>query len=316
MKRIVFSTLLSFFLCSGLLAQSYGIVNLSVCNMRDKADFSSEMITQALMGMPVKILEDTKWYHIQTPEGYKGWVHHTGVHPVDKATYDAWNKAEKVVVTDHYGFVYSQPTPGAQPVSDVVSGNRLKLEGTQGNFYRVAYPDGRKGYLLKKAALTESKWKKQLKRDAASIIQTAFSLYGIPYLWAGASSKGVDCSGLVKTAFFLHGIILPRDASQQAVVGERIEIAPDFSNLRQGDLIFFGRRKTETSKERVVHVALYVGNKKFIHSQGDVHLSSFNPADKEYDAYNLGRLLFAGRVLNHLGEEGITPIEQNSFYMK
>ena len=46
----------------------YGIVNLSVCNMRVEDDFSSEMTTQALMGMPVKVLQHRNWYRIQTPD--------------------------------------------------------------------------------------------------------------------------------------------------------------------------------------------------------------------------------------------------------
>ena len=53
-------------------------------------------------------------------------------------------------------------------------------------------------------------------------------------------------------------------------MGKHIDIAPDFSNLQPGDLIFFGRKATPERKERVVHVGMYIGNKRFIHSQGDV----------------------------------------------
>ena len=98
-------------------------------------------------------------------------------------------------------------------------------------------------------------------------------------------------------------------------MGEHIDIAADFSNLQLGDLIFFGRKATPERKERVVHVGMYIGGKRFIHSQGDVHISSFDPADELFDEYNLGRLLFATRVLPYINkEEGLNTTETNEYY--
>lgn len=300
---------------AALEGKMYGIVNLSVCNMRVEDDFSSEMTTQALMGMPVKVLQHRKWYRIQTPDNYIAWVHRVGIHPVTKAGLDAWNKADKIVVTSHYGFTYQQPDAKSQSVSDVVAGNRLKYEGKQGGFYKVSYPDGRQAYISQSISMPEKEWRASLKQDASNIIRTAYTMMGIPYLWAGTSSKGVDCSGFVRTVLFMHDIIIPRDASQQAYVGEHIDIAPDFGNVQPGDLIFFGRKATAEKRERVVHVAIYLGDKKFIHSQGDVHVSSFDPADADFDEYNLNRLLYAVRVLPSIDkEETLNTTVTNPYY--
>lgn len=299
----------------GLEGKVYGIINVSVANLRVDPDFSSEMMTQGLMGMPVNVLQNAGWYRIQTPDNYIAWVHRVGVHPVTKEELSAWNKAEKIVVTSHYGFVYSEPDETSQTVSDVVAGNRLKWEGSKGAFYKVTYPDGRKGYISKSLSMPEKKWRANLKQDAAGIIRTAHTMMGIPYLWAGTSSKGVDCSGFMRTILFMHDIIIPRDASQQAYVGKHIDIASDFSNLQPGDLVFFGRKATPERKERVVHVGMYIGGKRFIHSQGDVHISSFDPADELFDEYNLGRLLFAARVLPYINKEaGLNTTETNEYY--
>ena len=300
---------------AALEGKTYGIINLSVASLRVQPDYSSEMMTQALLGMPVRVLERDGWYRIQTPDDYIAWTHRVSVLPVTREEMTAWNRAEKVVVTSHYAFVYSQPDRRSQTVSDIVAGNRLKLEGTKGGFYHVSYPDGRQGYVEKSVALPEREWRKALKQDAASIIRTAHTLMGVPYLWAGTSSKGVDCSGFVRTVLFMHDIIIPRDASQQAYVGQHIDIAPDFSNLQPGDLVFFGRKATPQRKERVVHVAIYIGNRRFIHSQGDVHVSSFDPQDELFDEYNLGRLLFAVRVLPYINKEkGLNTTATNEHY--
>lgn len=295
--------------------KTYGIVNVSVCNLRGTADFSSEMMTQALLGMPIRILQRDGWYRVQTPDNYISWVHRVGIHPVTEKELHAWNAADKIVVTSHYGFVYSEANQSSQPISDVVSGNRLKWEGSKGAFYKVSYPDGRTGYVAKAISMPEKNWRASLKQDATSIIRTAHSLMGIPYLWAGTSSKGVDCSGFMRTILFIHDIIIPRDASQQAYVGEHIDINPDFGNLQPGDLIFFGRKATAERKERVVHVGMYIGDKRFIHSQGDVRIGSFEASDEFYDEYNLGRLLFATRILPSINKEkAINTTLTNPYY--
>jgi cell wall-associated NlpC family hydrolase len=114
----------------------------------------------------------------------------------------------------------------------------------------------------------------------------------------------------------MHDIILPRDASQMCLVGEKIEILADFSNLKPGDLLFFGRKATAESRERVVHVGMYIGNKRFIHSQGYVHVSSFDPTDELYDEYNLKRMLFATRFLNHINQvPEINTTDVNPYYL-
>lgn len=89
----------------------------------------------------------------------------------------------------------------------------------------------------------------------------------------------------------------PRDASQQAYVGERIEIASDFANVQRGDLVFFGRKATGEQKEGISHVGIYLGNKRFIHALGDVHISSFEPSDKNYDAFQYGTFAFCSPFL-------------------
>lgn len=295
--------------------KDYAVVNLSVCNLRQTPNFTAEMSTQALLGMPVKVLAFDTWYEVQTPDDYTGWVHPVGIHRMTKAEYDAWNQAEKAVITQHFGTVYAKADEKSATVSDVVAGDRLKLVGKQGKFYQVEFPDGRKGFASESIAKPLGEWRKGLKQDAASLIQTAYTMMGFPYMWAGTSSKGMDCSGYIRNIYIMHDMIIPRDASQMVKVGQHIEIEPDFSNIEPGDLIFFGRKATPERKEGVSHVGMYLGNGRFIHSQGNVHVSSLKPEDELFDEMNLNRLLYAVRILPYINKEkGLNTTDQNPYY--
>ena len=295
--------------------RSWGIINVSVCNLRQSGDYDAGMASQALLGTPIKILEDGAWLKIQTPDDYKSWVLESSLCRATSDEVKNWNEAPQIVVTAIYGFVYSKDDTNSQTVSDVVASDRLKLLDKKGKFYHVAYPDGRTGYLPTSDGDIVSKWRKNIKQDAQSIIATAKKLMGIPYMWGAMSTKGADCSGFVRTVFMEHDIIIPRDASQQAYIGAHIDIAPDFSNLLPGDLLFFGCDDCKGKDAHVCHVGIYIGKQKFIHSLGCVHISSFNPEDKEYDEYDRNRLLWAQRVLTYINQEKeINTTDRNEFY--
>lgn len=78
------------------------------------------------------------------------------------------------------------------------------------------------------------------------------------YLWGGTVAPNYDCSGLMQAAFAAVGIWLPRDSYQQEAFTQAIPL----SELQPGDLIFFG------SPEKTSHVALSLGEGKYIHSSG------------------------------------------------
>ena len=95
------------------------------------------------------------------------------------------------------------------------------------------------------------------------------------YLWGGSSIKGVDCSGLAQRVYMDCGILLPRNASQQARSGEEVDISNGWDNLQPGDLLFFGRPREDGSTS-IYHVAIYIGGGQIIHSAaGKVHTASF-----------------------------------------
>ncbi|WEK20069.1 MAG: C40 family peptidase [Candidatus Pedobacter colombiensis] len=306
-----------------LQGQVYGVVRLSVANNRKHPSHPAEMVTQMLMGTPVQILKREKGYSlVRSPDRYISWVETDALAVMDKAGFEAWQQADKLMYTADYGTAYSKSDMKSQRVSDLVKGDLLKLIGKESGFYKVAYPDGRIAYILVKAAENYKKWVSRPNPDAAQILATAKTLIGTPYIWGGTSMKGVDCSGFTKTCFFLNGIILPRDASQQALIGESVDIYEGdtvsldkcLKNLKAGDLLFFAAAKGKSVNPRVTHTAIYMEDGKFIQAAGMVRINSLVPSAPDYADAQVPTLVGARRMLNGIGTPQITRIDQHELY--
>ena len=265
-------------------AKTYGITSLAVSNISYTPGHSGEMATQTLMGMPMRILEKRgSWLRVVTPEGYIAWSNN-GVQVMTNEEYQAWNKADKIVVTTHYTLFREQPLATAAVVRDGVWGNMVKANGEQGPFYKVILPDGKQAFVAKADAQKYTDWLKQRNPTAANLIATGRQFVGFPYLWGGTSIKAVDCSGFVKSCFYLNGVVIPRDASQQAKAGAEVDIS-NLNNLQPADLLFFGSKATETSPMRITHVGMYMGDGMFIHSNSSwasVTVESLIPGHPDY----------------------------------
>ena len=294
--------------------KTIGIVSLSVANLRQKPSHPAEMATQALLGTPLRILKkDDGWLYVQTPDGYLSWTDDR-IEEMTPEEYRAWVEQERVIVTTEFAFVHSAASASSVPVSDVVAGCILGLKGQAGPYYEVRYPDGRTGFLEKKLAEPLARWMKRTKATPESVVATAKRFMGIPYLWGGTSAKGMDCSGFTKTVYFLNGIQLPRDASQQVLVGELVETDDLFSTVRPGDLLFFGFRPNERRKERVTHVGISLGGARFIHASGDVHVNSLNPADEDYSEYRHRMFLRVKRIIGAAEGNGLQQLSSMAYY--
>lgn len=296
--------------------KKYAIVNLSVCNIRSKPDHPAELSTQAIMGTPVKVYkEQNGWYLIQTPEDYLGWVDDDGISLKTSEEMLKWLDAKKVIYKKYFGFAYSDKNL-SEPISDLVAGNVLEKLNQTKKIVEVKLPDGRKGFVKAEDVSDFDEWQKKLTYTPEDIINYAKNMMGFPYLWGGTSIKGVDCSGYMKVIHFINGIILPRDANQQALVGEEIQLDEEFTQVKPGDLIFFGRKGNETRPERITHVGIYIGDKKFLHSSGRVRLDSFNKEDENYNEFRLNTIVRIKRILSNKEILDSLKIVNNKFYKK
>ncbi|UCD37656.1 MAG: C40 family peptidase [Fidelibacterota bacterium] len=258
----------------------YGIVSVSVANMRKTPSHHSELVNQAILGTVIKLYKyEDGFYYGQNRDRYLGWISSAQMLEVDSLAVLEWQQSQRVVYTANYGLVRDQAKGKGNIIADLVPGAVLKKVGRAGKWMRVAMPDGKIGYVERRSVVDEAEFGGiPTKRDR--LISIAKSYLGIPYLWGGTSTKGFDCSGFVQTACRMNNIDLPRDASQQVQVGEPVEPGEHFENVIPGDLLFFGR-----SPEKISHVGIYLGDYHFIHSSGWVHINSLNPENELYNAY-------------------------------
>lgn len=278
--------------------KSWGVVANSVEKLYKKRAYHSEIVTEVLLGTPLKLLDKKSgWYRVQTPDGYIAWYQGL-LQPMTEEELDHYKSKSKIILTALSSHSYNKANLKSQIVSDLVNGNIFEFIGTKKKFYQVRYPDGREAFVLKTDALKLDDWLNSREMTGSSIVETSFQFMGLPYVWGGTSTKGIDCSGFTKSVYFNHGVVLPRDASQQVHSGVLVDDKGDFSKLQTGDLIFFGSKADdEHPTERVVHVAIYIGNMRFIHASSNLRINSFDPADPLYDAYNTNRYLRTKRIL-------------------
>lgn len=292
-------------------ADLWATPKLSVVHMRTAPGHASEMASQALMGMPLRLLEEKDgWARVQTPDGYLGWVSANGLTRMSAEQMQAWRSAPRMVVTAPFqvqAYATATATGLREVVTDLVNGDIVLRDGagTDNGRVRVALPDGRKAWVAADSLTPIEIWAAQ-DFDPDKILDTAYSLEGSPYFWGGTSIKHLDCSGLAKVSYLSNGIILMRDASQQALTGGRIE-ASDWRSCQAGDLLFFGNAKTG----RVTHVAIYDHDGNYVHSSGQVKRNSVDP---EAETYLTTPFLHATRIHGYEGTPGITLAREHPWY--
>lgn len=311
-KKVKLSDSISLIPDTGIIKKPWGLIDVSVGNIRLSPDHGMEMTSQAVMGTPVKILaEDDGWLQVQTPDSYIGWIDGDAITAMTVSIYFDWKKSARVIFLGKTGDIIASPDNN-EVVSDIVAGVVLKAIGREKSFWHVLLPDGRSGYLPGNECRGFSDWAAETRPEADKILKTAKSLMGTPYLWGGTSVKGLDCSGFVKTVYFLNGIILSRDASLQVRHGMEISDHRNTGNLKEGDLLFFGWNRGTAL--RPTHVGMYIGNTEFIHESGMVKINSLDSTRKNFSRFRRDSFLAARRIIGIDPGKGMQRVALHTWY--
>jgi cell wall-associated NlpC family hydrolase len=203
--------------------------------VKAKPDLEARQTTQALFGETVTVYEEHDgwvWGKIET-DGYVGYLR------LDTLWGETPEPTHRVSAIRTFLF----PEPDLKsPTLDVLSlTSRVAVVGETNGFAELE--QGGWVFMKHLAGLADV---------APDHVATAGRLIGVPYLWGGKTSMGLDCSGLVQIALNAAGLSVPRDSDQQAkAIGEAVA---DFGDLRRGDIVFFpGHVGIMTGPERLLH---------------------------------------------------------------
>ncbi len=231
-----------------------GICTVSVAPLRAEASHRAEMISQLLYGETVDLLEDGgKFLKVKMHfDGYEGWI-----------------DAQQIsLVTAEY---LSRRTV------NVIRGNFLKSETSIG-FQLLSAGSEISEISTNTGSITD-------------ICQTALNFLNVPYLWSGRSFFGIDCSGFVQLVYKIHGHIMPRDAYQQAEIGDVLSFVDE---SKAGDLAFF-----DNEEGQITHVGILLNHHEIIHAFGKVRIDSLDSSgifNKELNRHT-HRLRFIRSIL-------------------
>ncbi len=223
---------------------------LAALSSADQAGLIDRADSQVLLGERVDVTAlSGSWAHVVVPDqatpldlrGYPGWI------PLAQLS------ALEPPVSGSVATVIDPTTwllRGGHPVVEVSFGTRLPVLDQLPSTVMLGLPGGDVlDAPLSAVAITPTGTAAR-PPDRADVIASAGLFLGVRYLWAGTSSFGFDCSGLVYNVFRVHGVVLPRDAQDQALVGTPVAK----QSLLPGDLVFLALGGV------VHHVAIYIGS--------------------------------------------------------
>ena len=226
-----------------------------------RRDLGGRADTQVLLGDRVVVVARTgTWAKVVVPDqpspadprGYPGWV------PLVQLTADAPAPATRTATVVARTAWLRSDDDRAAGVMEVSFGTRLPLRAQTDGIVRVVLPTGRVLRLAASDASVTATGAAALEGDGQDVVRTAVMFTGLPYLWAGSSGFGFDCSGLTWLDLRVHGVTIPRDASPQSRAGRAVPVTA----ASPGDLLFFA------TAGDVHHVAIRAGADRMVHAPG------------------------------------------------
>ncbi len=284
-----------------------GLVRAPVAPLHAEPRVSSPQTSQAPFGHALLVLAaEADWQRVRTlGDGYEGWAHAGYLRFVDPPGLDALVAADPEAFGPYEARTFDAAAAGDDPA---LAGS-LHAFGGDGPRWSLGCTVRAGGRTLRlplgavvhggQAVLAGetvpvAEGPARFLPDGEALVRTARRYFeSTSYQWGGVTPWGADCSGMAQTVYALHGVALPRDAWQQALVGA--DAGADLAAHRPGDLLFFSDR----ADGRVTHVGVAAGAGTMCHlalGRGGWAVDDLGDGGDAYAARLRGQLVGARRL--------------------
>ena len=269
-----------------------------------------DIIDEIFMGWAVGILgEKEGWLEVLTHYGYHGYIEKGGVCFCGRECLRQRDERKKTAVVIR-GFVdvMAEATVRGKVLCTLQKGSFFEiLERAENGYQKISFACGQEGYVPRiscmgrkdddgylyeagdesyflRQGLKRTRFEQEVRRG---LISCAKSYLGTQYRWAGKSMEGIDCSGFTFMCYLMNGIIIYRDAEMKSGYPVHKILT---GQAKEGDLLYFPG-----------HIAMYLGNGKYIHATGNEAsfgcvVNSLLKKDADYRSDLAESLLAAGSV--------------------
>jgi len=245
-------------------SDEYSVVVKQYADIYQSPDIRAKKLTQALFNETVEVLDNETYgfSKVRLSDGFEGYIREDSITKYTGSV-EPFLYNHKLVVTSQSKRVMSHSSSGSL-IIEALMGTILYADYQGSNIYRVALPDESFGWISASGLIRLDPNENIKESTAKNFYETALSFNNTTYFEGGMTKYGASMEGVLYISTLINGIKLPRDLQMQYNFGQEVELAYSnetgsimYDNLKNGDLVFFGKIDNEVT--RITDVGMVAG---------------------------------------------------------
>ena len=225
--------------------ESYRVVSVSVTNVLERPDITSDRITQVLYNEPVEVIndDDPVYTLIRTTDGIEGYVKAADL-IADTSSVEPDLHEYMLVISDSSKNVMTHASQGTL-ITQVMMNTVLYADVKRDGVYQVSLPGGDTGWIGSSGVIEIEPRSSIEVVSSRYFVSSALSLVNAMYFENGITKQGISMNGLIYVCSCVNGIVMPRTIEEQMEAGTAVPLEYDvvtgdllIESIIPGDIVF------------------------------------------------------------------------------